>query len=614
MAFLTPLALLGLLLVPGVVALHLHRRQQRQVEIPSLLLWENLAGEPARGGKRWRLEHMLLLLLQLIALCAIVFSLARLANSSGTAAGPQVYVLDRGALMTAVDPAPSRFDVARRQVERDIQGAASGATVTIVLADAQPRVLVSTTDPQLAIQRLGGVSPVAASPDLEDAIRLGVGFVGRNGRLHILYARGEALPPISAPAGVVSTTPIGAAIDDQSISRLNVRCTVAATTCDALATLRNVGGSAAREDVAINADGVVLGRKSLQLPPHSATDLSFAVPAARHVIEVYLARPDLVPSDNLAWAMVPGPVMATVTVVGDSAHTVPIVRALSALPTVRVTTRTPSQYRSVASGVPGLLVLAGWMPAGDLPPSPSLLLVDPPRFPGAPAPAVLSDTSISGEDANSPLLDGVDLTSLDLPPGSGEQLVLPAALQPVVWAAHAPLITAGVLDGGRVVTVAFDPKVSNLSQLTAFPILMNNILRWSAGWLPPVTSPGERLAMDIPPATSSLAVLYSPSLNSPATMVPVTQRGAQAIAAISGPGIYTVSERGPWGTRSAQVAANVSTGDLPNTGGGPILVPRTAVLGQAAQSTLWWPVLGLVAALAIALEWLLATLSARGRG
>ena len=613
MAFLTPLALLGLLLVPGVVALHLHRRQQRQVEIPSLLLWEDLASEPARGGQRWRLEHILLLLLQLIALCALVFSLARLANSSGMAAGPQVYVLDRGVLMTTADPAPPRFAAARGQVIRAIQGTVLGTTVTIVLADAQPRVLVSTTDPQLAIQRLEGVSPVAASPDLEGAIRLGAGFVGRNGHLHILYARGETLPSISAPAGVVSTTPIGIATDDQSIDRLTVRCTVAATTCDALATLRNLGGSAVREDVAINADGVVLGRKSLPLPPRSATDLSFAVPATRHVIELYLTRPDLVPSDNVAWAMVPGPAAATVTVVGDSAHTAPIVRALSALPTVRVTTRTPSQYRSVAAGVPGLLVLSGWMPAGNLPPSPSLLLVDPPRFPGTPAPAGLSDTSISGEDANSPLLDGVDLTSLDLPPGSGEQLVLPAALQPVVWAAHAPLIAAGVLDGRRVVTVAFDPKAANLSQLTAFPILMNNILRWSEGWLPPVTSPGERLALDVPPATSSIAMLYSPSLNSPATAAPVTQRGAQAIAAISGPGVYTVSERGPWGARSAQVAANVAMGDLQNTGG-PILVPRIAVLGQATQSTVRWPVLGLVAALAIALEWLLATLSARGRG
>src|SRR5579864_8475817 len=208
MTLLTPLALLGLLLVPGVVALHLHRRQLKLVEIPSLIPWENLAGEPARGGKRWRIEHVLLLLLQLIALCVLVLSLARLANSASVA-GPRVYVLDCGALMAAADPAPSRFEAARRQVQRDIQGAPPGATVTIVLADAQPRVLISTTDHALAIQRLGEVSPVAAAPDLEQAIRLGAGFVGRNGRLHILYARGETLPPISAPAGVVSAMAIG---------------------------------------------------------------------------------------------------------------------------------------------------------------------------------------------------------------------------------------------------------------------------------------------------------------------------------------------------------------------------------------------------------------------
>ncbi|HEY8286295.1 MAG TPA: VWA domain-containing protein [Chloroflexota bacterium] len=612
MALLTPLALLGFLLVPGLVALHLHRRRLKLVEVPSLIPWELLAGEPARSGKGLHVEQVLPLLLQLLALCAVVFSLARLASTSGVAS-PQVYVLDRGALMAATDPAPSRFEAARRQVERDIQGAAPGTTVTVVLADAQPRVLISTTDHARANQRLGAVSPVAANPDLGQAIRLGAGFVGRNGRLHILYARGETLPPISAPPGMVSITAIGASTDNQSIARFTVRCMVAAPTCGALATLRNDSGSPVPEDVVINADGVVLGRKLLQLPPGSDTDLSFAVPATRHVIEMYLTRRDLVPADNAAWAVPPTVGVTTATVVGDPAHTAPIVQALGALPKVRVTVLPPSRYGSIASGVPGLLILAGWMPSGGLPATPNLLLFDPPRFPGAPAPSVLNDTSISGEDAASPLLTGVDLTSLDLPQGSGEQLVLPAALQPVVWAAHASLITAGVLDGRHVVTVAFDPKVSNLSQLDAFPLLMNNVLRWSAGWLPTMALPGDRFILDVPPATSSISMSYNPSLNSPPIMLPVTRQGAQAFAAIPSPGVYTVTERGVWGVRDAQAAANVSSGGIANAGG-PIQISPAGVLGQPAQSTVWWPVLGLIAAIAVALEWLVVVRSPRTRG
>ncbi|MGH2347120.1 MAG: vWA domain-containing protein, partial [Chloroflexota bacterium] len=174
MTLLTPLALLGLLLVPGLVALHLHRRQLRAVEIPSLILWQNLVSEPAPGGRRWRIEYVLLLILQIIALCALVFALARAANTS-SAGGSQVYVLDRGVLMTAPDPAPSRFDAARGQVEHEIRGAPSGTNVTIILAGAQPRVLVSTTDHALAVRLLDQVKPVAAAPDLGQAIRLGTG-------------------------------------------------------------------------------------------------------------------------------------------------------------------------------------------------------------------------------------------------------------------------------------------------------------------------------------------------------------------------------------------------------------------------------------------------------
>lgn len=612
MMLLTPLALLGLLLVPGVVALHLHRRHLQSVEVPSLLVWQDLIGEPARGGKQWRIEYVLLLLLQLLALCALIFALARPATTS-TASGPRVYVLDRGALMMAADPAPSRFAAAQGQLRRAIQGLPSGTTVTIILADAQPSVLLSTTDHALAIRRLDAVRPVAASPNLTQAISLGAGLVGRDGHLQVFYARGEVLPSIAAPPGVVTTTAIGTTTDDQSITRLRARCTLGAATCDVLATIGNESGSAVSEDVMINADGVDLGRNAVQLPAHSETDLSFAIPASRRVVELYLTRPDLVPAGNLAWTVIPGPVPTTATIVGDPAHTAPIARALSAIPNVRVVTLTPARYKPVASGVPGLLILAGWLPSGDLLPTPSLLLVDPPRFPGEPAPGVLNDIALSGADPTSPLLDGVDLTSLDIPQGAGERLVLPPALHPVAWTAGAPLIAAGVLDGRRIVTLALDPARSNLSQLAAFPLLIANVLRWSTDWLPSTVSPGERLVVDVPPATQAVAVSARASLNASPSGLAVIRQGAQASVAIPSPGVYTVSERGSWGARVAQIAANVSPGDAPNTIA-PIQVSQASEPGAPAPQHLWWLLLGLIAVVILALEWLFAAPSPQRRG
>ncbi len=616
MTLLTPFALLGLLLVPGLIALHFHRRRLQAVEVPSLLLWENLVGEPAQGGKQWRIEYVFLLLIQIIALCALVFSLTRPANTAALP-GNQVYVLDRGVLMTAADPAPARFDAARNRVAGEIRATPAGTVVTVILADALPSVLVSTTDHGLAARLLASVAPVAATPDLRQALRLGAGFLGPIGHLELVYAYGEPLPAVAAAPGVWSATAIGTETDNQAISRVGVRCVPGATTCDALAGLRNDADFAVQEDVVINADGKVLGRQSVRLPADSETDLSFAVPATHRTVELYLTRSDLVAADNLAWSSIPASTSAAVTVVGNTVDTAPLVRAFKAIPNVRVVVLTPDHYSSVVSGVPGLLVFAGWMPSGGLPATPSLLLVDPPSFPGAPSPKVLTDTGVSNEDTTSALLTGVDLTSLDIPQGAGEQLVLPQELHPVVWAASGSLVSAGVIGGRRVVTMAFSPTASNLSRLDAFPVLLANILQWASDWLPSAVSPGTVLTFAPPPAIVSIDLSHGASLNSPMTTVRLRADSAITSAAVSATGVYTVNERGAWGTRSAQVVANVGADTAP-TAGEPAVVSRSvgpaAAVEATTRNTVWWPWLGLIAALACALEWLLAGLDLTRQG
>jgi hypothetical protein len=91
------------------------------------------------------------------------------------------------------------------------------------------------------------------------------------------------------------------------------------------------------------------------------------------------------------------------------------------------------------------------------------------------------------------------------------------------------------------------------------------------------------------------------------------------------PGVYTVVERGPWGSRSGQVAANVQDTSPPTTAGPVLLLSdgrRSAigVRGAPVRSpnadrlspTRWWPWIGLAAWLAIAAEWLYV--ARRGEG
>ncbi|HEV7216268.1 MAG TPA: BatA domain-containing protein, partial [Chloroflexota bacterium] len=216
--------LLGLLLLPTIVALHLRRRSIREIEVPSLILWEGLAASAGTGGKRWRVEHLVALVLQLAVAAMLALALARPSGLAGTAS-TRVYVLDAGILMTATDSAPSRMAVAQSEIAHDIESAPAGTTFTIVSAGPQPQVVVSTTDPATAVQRLHAIVPIAALPDLPRAVNLAAAFSpARHARLLLVYARGETAPATPAWLGAITRSVVGRSDDNQSIASLSVRC------------------------------------------------------------------------------------------------------------------------------------------------------------------------------------------------------------------------------------------------------------------------------------------------------------------------------------------------------------------------------------------------------
>ena len=75
MPFASPLALLGLLFVPAVVAMYLLRLRRTETVVPSTLLWQRLAADVEANAPWQRLRRSLLFLLQLL-LVAILALLA----------------------------------------------------------------------------------------------------------------------------------------------------------------------------------------------------------------------------------------------------------------------------------------------------------------------------------------------------------------------------------------------------------------------------------------------------------------------------------------------------------------------------------------------------------
>src|SRR5438876_11559517 len=73
MPFNAPLALLGLLFVPAVVAMYLLRLRRTETIVPSTLLWQRLAADVEANAPWQRLRRSLLFLLPLLLVAILAF-------------------------------------------------------------------------------------------------------------------------------------------------------------------------------------------------------------------------------------------------------------------------------------------------------------------------------------------------------------------------------------------------------------------------------------------------------------------------------------------------------------------------------------------------------------
>ena len=113
MPFTSPLALLGLLFIPAVLAMYLLKLRRDETVVPSTLLWSHLLADVEANAPWQRLRRSLLLLLQLLLVAILAMLAARpfLERPAGLARDI-VIVIDTSASMAATDVAPNRLAAA----------------------------------------------------------------------------------------------------------------------------------------------------------------------------------------------------------------------------------------------------------------------------------------------------------------------------------------------------------------------------------------------------------------------------------------------------------------------------------------------------------------------
>ena len=596
-----PWGLALLAVMAPIVVIYLLRGSPRRLPTGAAFLWRGLA-EQTTARRKWRRPpRSLALLLQLLAVAVAALALAQ--PALGQQSSRQfVFVLDASASMQATDVSPSRFEAARAALRAELERLAPGDRATLVRLGSSAEVLASGSDRAQLLRALEAARPGVAPVRFRDALGLAAQRLEpplAAGSEVVVFSDGSlpdvpGLGPLPAPVRFVK---IGERAENQGVSELEVVPTPNGNGFGAFVRLTNYADHPAEVPARLAADGLPLETRLVSLPPRGRVELAFDVPGGARSVSVQLGGRDILPLDDRAAVSVPESQQRRALVVSRTPE--PWEQALGALPGLVVETQLPEAYRD--SGAE-LVLFDGFLPPSL--PGGQLIVVNPP--PGNHLVEVRGehrDVRINAAEANSPLLRSIDLSAI--------RLVKAARLGVPPWASVAaessagPLMLQGQLDGRRVVVIGFDPFLSGLEKLVAFPLLVSNAVELLAdSGVDPWVVPGQ--SVSLPVSAEALEVTLARPDGSLSTLDP--RAGAARIETTDQIGPYLLRQRLPDGqvlARTFNVAlfgeteADVAPRDLPSW-------PAAAPLEGAAPRPgppIWLPFAALALAL-LGLEWL----------
>ncbi len=539
MSFLSPLALLGLLFVPLVVAMYLLKLRRDERVVPSTLLWQKLLTDVEANAPWQRLRRSLLLLLQLLLVLLLAVLAARpfLERPAGLA-GDVVIVIDTSASMGATDVPPSRLAEAKKQVLDVLHELPANGMVSVIAAGRTARVVISgTTDLGRVRAAIEDITVSSASGDLGDALNLADALASRAGDADILVATDAALAikPTNRLGHEVKVLQVGRERRNQAIVALAVRPAPSGVTRSVFVSIANLDLEPAKRTLKLYADDILIEAKPLtNLDPQTRTEVIIDdVPVGASVIEVRLeplegqSSTDILGADDRAWAIVPPDRLRRVLLVGDGDPY--LETALSYLPNTELYGVTPAKFGpDTHAELFDLIIFEGFLPP-ILPRAAILAIAPPASSPLGTVVGSLTDPGIGTPSPDEPILKFVDLSSVHI--GKAVKLVPPAWARTVMQGpSNSPLLYIGELDGRRAAVLAFLPRNSDLPLQVAFPLLMANLTGELLGGSAAPTqalAPGDPVTLPMPAGATSLIVTRPDG--STVELVPATA-GAATVA------------------------------------------------------------------------------------
>jgi len=626
-----PLALIGMIALPIIVAFYMLRLRRRDLPVGSTFLWQQLIRDVEANAPWQRLRFSWLLLVQLLIAAIVVLAAARPFSAvESDLAANVVLIVDTSASMATSTDDEDRLELARERARDVIGRLPVGGRITVVAAADSADVLVSETDDlDAALEAIDGITATQLPGDLTDAFALSSALAARDADSTIVVvtdASGDVLPEVGVGAPV-RIERVGATDTNQAIVALSALRRAGGAQLDLFVAVANPSAAKATRRLEVYADGALVDARELTIPAGQRSEaLVSTVPGATRTIEARLAGSDALVTDDRAFAVVPAEeTTRTLLVGGGNAY---LENALALLPRLELYAVDEDGYADALAdadeaGTPyGMLVFDAVVP-DEAPTVPALYL-----DPGADGTfgtvgARIENPAIDRTDPDEPVLRFVDLTTVHI--GRAREVDLAEGMRAVVeTSGGSPLVAVGEVGGRRLSLIGFDLGESDLPLQIAFPLLMSNLvevlLPAVEGVLPSSMRLGEAASVAVDPRIERVSVT-----DTGAVELPGAANGATEVAVIGGrltiPGAEAVGLREIRavsdvpelaGTLLGSTAINLFSPDESDVSPGD--PQRIVEMGrvtsgdepatQPTRAEWWWP-LALTALALLALEWLL---------
>lgn len=513
MSLLSPWSLLLILPLGGIIVLlYLLKLKRKEQVVSSVMLWRDAVADIQANAPFQKLRKSLLLLLQIIALLAVIGAIARPYIRTQSGQGSRIVViLDSSASMQATDVKPSRFDDAKSKALGIVGRMGGGDTMLVMTAGSKARVVASfTSDKKSLNEAINRLNPVDTPCNMRQAMVLALSLVAGKSRMPpriVVLSDGgfEALSDLSAGNARLDFMRVGRECGNVAITGLSSRKTLSGEQ-QVFIGFRNYSkrDHAFNLEVYLN-DQLLDVREETLKAGESRQELLNNVGNLDGRVTAKLDVKDDLAVDNTGSVYLTKPRKISVLLVSKGNIFLQNALNLDLRTSVTKADSLPANFKDSKYD---LVVFDGVTPPADLPQGGYLLInTASPQGPGR-AGEAMGRPAVVDYARNHPVGSYVDF--------AGVQIAEAKRLAPAEWAttliesAGGPIALAGSKSGRRFVQLSFSLLDSDFPLRVGFPIFVTNCLDWlvpaqTAGSGESIRT-GQPMHIDVPTGAAQIEV------------------------------------------------------------------------------------------------------------